>query len=187
MTIVAALIGNSGISFSPHTDPFNSGFGNVTIPAGAASLTITRLAGGGGGAPGTFDIPTGDVRGGGGGGEGGHNTQTIAIASSDWNNPIAYVVGAGASYPSTGASSSTTGSVNAGSVSSTVTGGVSGTAANSLGNPGGAGGSPSGAAGGSGSANVGGTGGGTNGGAGGATSGGGQSPGGAGLVSFAWS
>lgn len=114
-------------SFSPHTNTYTAGSGTEYVPAGATSLTIRRIGGAGGGGNGVYNSGLGDYKGGNGGGSGAYTAQTIAIAPGDASAPIYWSVGAGVSlWPNTGGTSSTTGSVAAGSVNGNAPGGTGG-------------------------------------------------------------
>ena len=118
---------NTTPAFSAHTNTYTSGSGTEYVPPGAATLTIRRVGGAGGGGNGVYNSGLGDYKGGNGGGSGAYTTQTIAIAPGDWNAPIYWAVGAGVSlWPNIGGTSSTTGYVAAGSVSGNAPGGTGG-------------------------------------------------------------
>lgn len=159
-------------AFSPVTRNYDSGSGNDTIPSGASQVVISAWGAGGDGG-----LPNGDQIGGGGGG-GGQAIKTMAIGPSDWGGTLAYAA------IGVGSSSTSSGTVAAGSYS--IAGNVGSNGGNaSAGSPGsgGAGGSGSG-----GDTNTsgdngqdGGDGGsGANGGGGGGLSGNGTAPGGGG-------
>jgi hypothetical protein len=187
------------VNFTPVTNTYTSGSGNETVPTGASSLTLTVVGAGGTGGSSYTDSGSDIYNSGGGGGGAGYSTITRAVASGDWSTTVAYSVGT-----SGGVSSTTTGSLAAGSVSLTGGGGSSGTSADSgSGGAGGAGGSASGgstntsgSAGGNGSAssssgNPGGAGGASGGTAYGTGGDGASAPGtagavGGGVVIFAW-
>jgi hypothetical protein len=128
------------VNFTPVTNTYTSGSGNETVPTGASSLTLTVVGAGGTGGSSYTDSGSDIYNSGGGGGGAGYSTITRAVASGDWSTTVAYSVGT-----SGGVSSTTTGSLAAGSVSLTGGGGSSGTSADSgSGGAGGAGGSASG-------------------------------------------
>lgn len=118
---------NTTPAFSAHTNTYTAGSGTEYVPAGATSLTIRRIGGAGGGGNGVYNSGLGDYKGGNGGGSGAYTAQTIAIAPGDASAPIYWSVGAGVSlWPNTGGTSSTTGSVAAGSVNGNAPGGTGG-------------------------------------------------------------
>ena len=146
-------------SFTPFNQSFTSGSGTVTVPTGASGLTVYVVGGGGKGGDGWAGV---DPGGGGGGGSGGFSAIARAISSGDWGVTLSYIVGAGSSSGSEGGTSSSSGSVAAGSLIQSATGGFVGANGNPGGGTGGSGGAPagsSGAAGGAGSGGIGGTGG----------------------------
>lgn len=148
---------NTTPAFSAHTNTYTSGSGTEYVPYGSSSLTLKVGGGGGGGGNGWGGV---DPGGGGGGGSGDYETVTRAISPSDWGAPIYWTVGAGST--TTGGTSSTTGTVTAGSVALSAPGGARGTSGSGGGGTGGAGGAPNGvagSAGGSGGAGAGGNGG----------------------------
>jgi hypothetical protein len=111
---------NTTPAFSAHTNSYFSSSGTEYVPAGATSLTVKVI---GGGAPGGQGRGFGsDQGGGGGGGSGDIETVTRAIAPGDVGAPIYWSVAAA----STGDTSSTTGSVAAGSLALTAPGGLRG-------------------------------------------------------------
>ena len=128
------------VNFTPVTNTYTSGSGNETVPTGASSLTLTVVGAGGTGGSSYSDF-VGDVyNSGGGGGGAGYSTITRAVALGDWSTTVAYSVGT-----SGGVSSTTTGSLAAGSVSLTGGGGGAGGSADSgSGGAGGTGGTASG-------------------------------------------
>ena len=126
--------------FTPVTNTYTSGSGNETVPSGATSLTLTVVGAGGSGGGSYTDSVSDIYNSGGGGGGAGFSTITRAVASGDWSTTVAYSVGT-----SGGVSSTTTGSLAAGSVSLTGGGGGSGGSADSgSGGAGGTGGTASG-------------------------------------------
>jgi len=128
------------VNFTPVTNTYTTGAGNETVPTSASSVTITVVGAGGGGGNSYTDPGPGDYNSGGGGGGAGFSTITRAVASGDWATTIAYSVGTTAAISST-----TTGSLVAGSVSLTGGGGGNGDNANSgSGGAGGVGGTASG-------------------------------------------
>lgn len=187
------------VNFTPVTNTYTSGSGNETVPTGASSLTLTVVGAGGSGGGSYVDFGSDIYNSGGGGGGAGYSTITRAVASGDWSTTVAYSVGT-----SGGVSSTTTGSLAAGSVSLTGGGGGAGGSADSgSGGAGGTGGTASGgstntsgSAGSSGSAssssgNPGGAGGASGGTAYGTGANGADAPGspgsvGGGVVIFAW-
>ena len=110
------------IKFTPVTNTFTSGSGNVSIPYGAQSVTITVVGAGGYGGNSYTDTGSDYYSSGGGGGGAGYSRKTIAVAYGDWPGTIAYSVG---SYG--GQSSTSSGTLAAGAISITATGGDAGT------------------------------------------------------------
>jgi hypothetical protein len=128
------------VNFTPVTNTYTSGSGNETVPTGASSLTLTVVGAGGTGGSSYTDSGSDIYNSGGGGGGAGYSTITRAVASGDWSTTVAYSVGT-----SGGVSSTTTGSLAAGSVSLTGGGGGAGGSADSgSGGAGGTGGTASG-------------------------------------------
>ena len=110
------------VKFTPVTNTFTSGSGNVTVPSGAQSVTITVVGAGGSGGGSYTDMNSDYYSSGGGGGGAGYSRKTIAVAYGDWNGTIAYSVGSYETYSST-----SSGTLAAGAISITATGGSAGT------------------------------------------------------------
>ena len=128
------------VNFTPVTNTYTTGAGNETVPTSASSVTITVVGAGGSGGGSYTDFGSDIYNSGGGGGGAGYSIITRAVASGDWGTTIAYSVGT-----SGGVSSTTTGSLVAGSVSLTGGGGGNGGSADSgSGGAGGSGGTASG-------------------------------------------
>lgn len=116
-------------AFTPHTNAHRIGgtSGTENVPAGATSLTIKVIGAGGGGGGSSYDVSSGEFSDGETGGDGGVTSITRAIAPGDVGAPIFWSVGAGSAlWPSVGDTSSTSGSVAAGSCALAATGGSGG-------------------------------------------------------------
>lgn len=136
-------------SFTAHTDTIRSGTngysGTEVVPAGAVSLTIKRVGGGGAGGVANFNIGRGDNDGGQGGGSGALTTLTIAL-SGDAGKSISWTLGAGGTseWPTIGGTTTTTGTLTNGSVSGSAVGGAGGASGGNFAAGAGFGGSPGG-------------------------------------------
>jgi hypothetical protein len=127
-------------AFVPVTHTYTSGSGNETVPTGALNLVLTVVGAGGYGGNSYTDFGSDNYSSGGGGGGGGYALKTIAVSSGDWGATIAYAVGT-----STGASSTSSGTLAAGAISITANGGSNGGDGTSTqGGAGGSGGSATG-------------------------------------------
>jgi hypothetical protein len=126
--------------FTPVTNTYTTGSGNESVPVGAQNLTITVVGAGGYGGGSYTDFGSDNYSSGGGGGGGGYALKTLAVAVGDWGNTITWSVGTTA-----GASSTSSGTLAAGSISITANGGSGGGSGTSTqGGAGGGGGSATG-------------------------------------------
>lgn len=110
--------------FTPLTRTYTSGTGATeTVPAGATSVTIRIVGGGGSGAKDSVNFA-------GGGGSGGYSVRTISVVGGNTFTYTAGQGGVGVSIDGTdgnpGGASSVSGTVSGGSVSMTANGGGAG-------------------------------------------------------------